>query len=134
MNEGSPSKSPFDELIGTEWLEIGDQIATARIAVRPELTQPHGLVHGGVYAALAESVCSRATATAVWPDGKIAMGQSNHTSLLRPVTEGQITAMATRKHRGRSTWIWEVELTDDQGRLCALVRMTLAVRPRPAGS
>ena len=62
------------------------------------------------------------------PDGKIAIGLSNQTSFLRPITEGTIHAVATRKHRGRTTWVWEVEITDDQGRLCVLTRMTVAVR------
>ena len=59
---------------------------------------------------------------------------SNQTSFLRPITEGTIHAEARRRHRGRTTWVWEVEITDDHGRLCALVRMTIAVRdaaPRP---
>ena len=48
------------------------------------------------------------------------MGQSNHTSFLRPVTEGTVHAEARRRHRGRTTWVWEVDFTDDQGRLCAI--------------
>ena len=56
------------------------------------------------------------------------MGLSNQTSFLRPVTEGSINAVARARHRGRTTWVWEVELTDDDGRLCALTRVTVAVR------
>jgi uncharacterized protein (TIGR00369 family) len=63
-------------------------------------------------------------------DGNAAMGLSNQTSFLRPVTEGAITAVARARHRGRTTWVWEVELTDDDGRMCALTRVTVAVRPR----
>ena len=59
------------------------------------------------------------------------MGLSNQTSFLRPVTEGTINAVARARHRGRTTWVWEVELTDDDGRLCALTRVTVAVRPLP---
>ena len=61
-------------------------------------------------------------------DGKHAMGLSNQTSFLRPITEGTIRAAAHRKHRGRTTWVWEVEMSDDEGRLCVLTRMTIAVR------
>jgi 1,4-dihydroxy-2-naphthoyl-CoA hydrolase len=56
------------------------------------------------------------------------MGQSNQTSFLRPIVAGTIHATARRRHRGRTTWVWEVDITDDDGRLCALVRMTVAVR------
>ena len=48
------------------------------------------------------------------------MGQSNHTSFLRPVSEGTVHADGRRRHRGRTTWVWDVEFTDDEGRLCAL--------------
>ena len=72
-----------------------------------------------------------ATAAAVIPEGMIAVGLSNQTSFLRPVTGGTIHAEARRRHRGRTTWVWEVDLTDDEGRLCAIVRMTIAVRPLP---
>jgi 1,4-dihydroxy-2-naphthoyl-CoA hydrolase len=99
------------------------------VAVRDEVKQPMGLVHGGVYASMAESITSLATGWAVAADGMMAQGLSNQTSFLRPILEGTVHARAVRRHRGRTTWVWEVEITDDQGRLCALVRMTVAVRP-----
>ena len=57
------------------------------------------------------------------------MGLSNNTSFLRPISEGTIHALATRRHRGRMTWVWDVDITDDEGRLCATSRVTVAVRP-----
>ena len=90
--------------------------------------QPYGIVHGGAYATAAESLASAATYMAVRDQGMVAMGQSNHTSFLRPVSEGTVHATGTARHRGRTTWVWEVEFTDDQGRLCALTRVTMAVR------
>ena len=118
-------------VLGIELLETGDELATARLAVTDSVRQPYGIVHGGAYAALAETVVSHATARAVWADGMIAMGQANDTSFLRPVSQGSVHAEARRKHRGRSSWVWEVEFRDDEGRLCALTRVTMAVRPRP---
>jgi uncharacterized protein (TIGR00369 family) len=56
------------------------------------------------------------------------VGLSNQTSFLRPITGGTIEALAVRRHRGRTTWVWEVEMSDNQGRLCTLTRMTIAVR------
>ena len=100
----------------------------AQVDVRDELKQPAGLVHGGVYATIAESLASLATHLAVVDDGRAAMGLSNQTSFLRPITEGHVNAEARARHRGRTTWIWEVDFTDDQGRLSALSRMTVAVR------
>jgi uncharacterized protein (TIGR00369 family) len=125
-----PTLPGFDTLYGLEILDMGEELARARVRVRDELKQPMGLVHGGVYAAIAESLASIATAVAVGRDNKFATGLSNQTSFLRPITEGMIHATAVRKHRGRTTWVWEVEMTDDQDRLCVLTRMTIAVRER----
>ncbi len=123
--------SGFDQLLGLEVLELTDELARGRLLVREQLKQVAGLVHGGVYAAIAESLASIATAVAVREDGLMALGLSNQTSFLRPITQGAIHGLARRRHRGRTTWVWEVEVSDDQERLCALTRMTVAVRPRP---
>ena len=66
------------------------------------------------------------TASAVVGDDKLAAGLCNQTSFLRPITEGSIEAVATRRHRGRTTWVWEVEMSDDHGHLCVLSRVTIA--------
>jgi uncharacterized protein (TIGR00369 family) len=122
------SAEGFESLVGLELLELEDDRARARVPVRDELKQPAGLVHGGVYASIAESLASWATAKAVAADGRTAVGLSNQTSFLRPITQGVIDAVAIRRHRGRTTWVWEVEMSDDRGRLCTLTRMTIAVR------
>jgi 1,4-dihydroxy-2-naphthoyl-CoA hydrolase len=118
------------ELIGIEHQESGPEEVRARVEVTDSIRQPVGLVHGGVYAALAESICSGATWLAVQADGMNAMGQANSATFLRPITEGHVNAVARVRHRGRTTWVWDVEIADDDDRLCALVRMTIAVRPR----
>src|SRR6478752_10586869 len=118
----------FDGLYGLEITEQGDGLVRGRVAVRDAIKQPAGLVHGGVYAAMAESLASTATWIAVQGEGKTAMGLANQTSFLRPIIEGTVHAEARARHRGRTTWLWDVEITDDQGRLCAVTRMTIAVR------
>ena len=62
-----------------------------------------------------------------------AMGQSNNTAFLRPVRGGTLNAVAVARHRGRTTWVWDVEMSDADGQVCALVRTTIAVRPMPQG-
>jgi 1,4-dihydroxy-2-naphthoyl-CoA hydrolase len=126
-----PPERSFDALYGLEVLDSGPEHVRAQVRVRDEIKQPMGLVHGGVFASIAESITSMATAMAVLPDGRSAQGLSNQTSFLRPITAGTVHAEARRRHRGRTTWVWEVEITDDDGRLCALVRMTVAVREVP---
>lgn len=121
----------FDALYGLELLDWSDAEASAQVPVRDELKQPAGLVHGGVYAAVAESLASMATALAVAEEGNTAVGLSNSTSFLRPITAGTVHAHATRLHRGRTTWVWDVRFSDDADRTCAVTRMTIAVRPAP---
>jgi len=123
----------FDSLYGLEVLELTPERGRAQVRIRDELKQPFGLVHGGVYASIAESLASLCTAAAVVPEGRTASGLSNQTSFLRPMLEGTIHAVALRKHAGRTTWVWEVEQSDDQGRLCVLTRMTIAVRDAVRG-
>ncbi len=118
----------FNGLLDLEVTAWEDGVVRGKVDVRDELKQPAGLVHGGVYATIAESLASMSTHVAVSGEGRAAMGLSNQTSFLRPITEGRIHAEARARHRGRSTWVWEVDFTDDEGHLCALCRMTIAVR------
>jgi uncharacterized protein (TIGR00369 family) len=129
--QGFPAEGTLDDVLGFELLEADGDRCTARCAVERRVQQPFGLVHGGTYAALAETMVSWATVIAVAPEGNIAVGQSNSTTFLRPVTSGHVNAEGTPRHRGRSTWVWDVDFTDDDGKLCATSRVTLAVRPAP---
>ena len=126
-----PIENTFDALYGLEVLEASPDEVRAQVQVRDAVKQPMGLVHGGVYASIAESITSMATFWAVADQGKIAVGLSNQTNFLRPITQGTIHALARCRHKGRTTWVWEVDITDDEGRLCAIVRMTIAVRDMP---
>jgi 1,4-dihydroxy-2-naphthoyl-CoA hydrolase len=131
-DDASVKPSHFDELIGTAWLSDDPDDARVRVEIRDELRQPFGLMHGGVMSSLIESVCSRATFGAVYEDGMAAMGQSINVSFMRPITEGGAEVRAQARHRGRTTWLWQAEVLDDEGKTCALAQMTIAVRPRPS--
>jgi 1,4-dihydroxy-2-naphthoyl-CoA hydrolase len=123
----------FDGFLGLDWLELTDEFVSVRFAVRDNLKQPWGLIHGGVYSAVAESLASIATFNAVWRDGKTGSGLSNCASFLRPITEGTVHVTARVRSRDDREWLWGLEFKDDAGRLCALVDVTIAVRPaRPA--
>ena len=133
LRRSSPCRSTgFDALYGLEILSLGDEEATARVAVRDEILQPAGLVHGGVYASIAESLTSFATWKAVSGDGSARRASPTRRASCARSRGGTIHATARRRHRGRTTWVWEVDITDDEGRVCALVRMTVAVREAPA--
>lgn len=131
MEPGDFGADGPSDLIGLVYDELGEDRVTAHVPVGPVVLQQFGIVHGGVHSMIAESICSNATGLAVIPKGMIAMGQSNYATFLRPISSGTIHASAIRRHAGRTTWIWDCELSDDEGRLCAMVRMTVAVRPMP---
>ena len=119
----------FDQLYGLEFVSCGEEEVSARVRIDAQHRQPLGLVHGGVYMAMAESITTIATVLSVAAQGNTALGLSNNASFIRAVGDGTIHASAGRRHAGRSTWVWDVEMSDDDGRLCALSRTTIAVRP-----
>ncbi|HEY8465725.1 MAG TPA: PaaI family thioesterase [Solirubrobacterales bacterium] len=116
--------------LGVRFEEVTPELVRASFPVADVVRQPAGIVHGGVYALVAESMCSLGTVSGVWRDGMVGLGMSNNATFLRSVADGTVHAVARRVHGGRTTWIWDVEMTDDRGRVCALVRMTIAIRPR----
>jgi uncharacterized protein (TIGR00369 family) len=119
----------FEALIGLEVLEATDERVRGRAPVHDGARQPLGLVHGGLYAAIAESLAATGTEARVGERGQIGVGLANHTNFLRPMVESAwVHATATRRHGGRTTWVWDVDCADDAGRLCALTRVVIAVR------
>ena len=131
-----PSTAPqnLNDALGMDVGEFDEQRITGSFEVADRVRQPFGIVHGGAYAALAETLASVATFYAVHPNGEIAVGQNNDTSFLRPVSSGTVHASGTRRHRGRTSWVWDFDFTDDEGRTCAISRVTIAVRPAPPSS
>jgi uncharacterized protein (TIGR00369 family) len=118
----------FDGLYGLEVLRADGDEVRGRVAIDDRHLQPFGIVHGGVYAAMAESLASSGTFSGTGGN-KFVAGLSNVTNFLRPVGPGQtVTAVGVPRHRGRTTWVWEVDVRDGQDRPCALVRVTIAVR------
>jgi len=118
----------FDALYGLDLTDCSDVLVRGRVPVRDELMQAAGVVHGGVYGAISEALACRGTDAGVGGNGPRAVGLSNLTTTFHPITAGTIHATAVRRHRGRTTWVWEVEISDDGQRRCAVARVTVAVR------
>ena len=116
--------------LGIEVLEASGESVTARMPVDGNL-QPYGVLHGGGTAALCETVGSIGASIAA-PD-RMAMGIELNVNHLRAVSSGSITAVGTAVHSGRTTAVWDMRVTDDDGRLIAVGRLTLAVREPPKG-
>jgi 1,4-dihydroxy-2-naphthoyl-CoA hydrolase len=115
-------------MLGVEVVEVTDDVVRGRMPVEDRIRQPYGIVHGGAMTAIAESLSSMGTAQGVLAEGKIAMGQEINASFMRPISNGHVNALARVRRRGRTAWNWDIEITDDEGRLCALLRATIAVR------
>jgi uncharacterized protein (TIGR00369 family) len=131
MNNEPHSEMNTDDLgraLGFEIDEVEIGRVTGHFPVTNKVKQPFGIVHGGAHAAIAESLASLGTYRAVAEDGKVAMGMSNQTQFLRSVSEGTVRAEALAIHRGSTTWVWDVTLSDDDDRVCAVSRVTIAVR------
>ena len=97
-----PAPGTLDDVLGFEMLEASPERCRGRFNVEKRVQQPLGLVHGGAYAALAESMVSATTHLAVEGDGNFAVGQSNQTHFFRPATEGVVHAEGTPIHRGQN--------------------------------
>ena len=91
-------------------------------------TQPYGVLHGGATAALCETLASMGTAIVVGPEALV-VGIELNVNHIRAVREGHVTATGTPLHVGRSTAVWDMRVHDDDGRLVAVSRLTLSVRP-----
>ncbi|RGC66055.1 putative esterase [Micromonospora sp. MW-13] len=106
----------FVALLGLEFDEVSGDRVVIRWRVRPELHQPYGIQHGGVYCAVVETAAS--VGGSLWLGGRgRVVGVSNQTDFLRAVRDGELTAVGTPVHRGRSQQLWQVEISDDAGRL-----------------
>jgi 1,4-dihydroxy-2-naphthoyl-CoA hydrolase len=112
------------KLLGIRIEEASGDRVVLSCRVTPDLHQPFGLVHGGVHATLAETAASVAGALWFGDQGKV-VGVSNHTDFLRAVRDGELRAEATPLSRGRTTQLWQVEISDERGRLVAHAKVRL---------
>ncbi|MET7753041.1 PaaI family thioesterase [Micromonospora sp. NPDC005367] len=108
----------FVALLGLKFDEVSGDRVVIRWQVRPELHQPFGIQHGGVHCSVVETAAS--VGASVWlGDRGTVVGVSNQTDFLRAVRDGELTAVGTPIHRGRSQQLWQVEITDGDARLVA---------------
>jgi uncharacterized protein (TIGR00369 family) len=113
-----PSMPGLDTHLGINLDEAGADRVVMRWTVRPEITQPYGIVHGGAYCTAVESAASVGAAIWFGDRGRV-VGVANQTDFYRAVTDGELTATALPVHRGRSQQVWRVTITDGQDRLVA---------------
>ncbi|MDM0039217.1 hotdog fold thioesterase [Variovorax sp. J22G21] len=117
--------------LGIEFTEIGDDFLRARVPVDARTVQPYGLLHGGVSVLLAETLGSTGAYYAS-PEGQRAVGLDSNANHLRGAMGGWVTGTARPVHRGRTTQVWQIEMTNDAGELTCVSRLTMAMQPQRA--
>jgi 1,4-dihydroxy-2-naphthoyl-CoA hydrolase len=100
-----------------------DELTTTRVVghidLGPDHHTPWGIVHGGVYATAVESAASLGASAAVENQGLVAVGLTNTTHFVRPLTSGRVTVTAVALNQGRTQQLWQVDIKDEAERLIA---------------
>lgn len=110
----------FDRALGLKFTELSPDGARAQLEVKPELLQPMGIVHGGVYCSMIESMASVAAFTWLTSRGGHSVaGVNNNTDFLRSIRSGMVYGTAEPLHRGRSQQLWLVTIADETDRVVA---------------
>ena len=112
--------------LGIEFTEVGDDFLRGRVPVDERTVQPYGLLHGGVSVVLAETLGSSGAYYAA-PEGHRAVGLDINANHLRAATGGWVTGTARPVHRGRTTHVWQIDMTNDAGELTCVSRLTMAI-------
>ncbi|MGA9491734.1 MAG: PaaI family thioesterase [Mycobacterium sp.] len=113
-------EAPFDKELGLVFTEITPDRTRAQLDIQPKLFQPMGIVHGGVYCAIVESMASVAAYTWLSVNGGgSVVGVNNNTDFLRAISGGTVHGTATPVHRGRRQQLWLVTITDSDDRVVA---------------
>lgn len=124
------SKNTLMQTLEIEYIDAGEDFLVAKMPVNPRVHQPMGLLHGGASAALAESVGSAASIIFVNPEKQEVRGIELSANHLRAKREGEIFATARIIHQGRSIHLWEIKITDEEGKLISLCKLTNMILPR----
>lgn len=133
MTPDSPPQGAFTAALGLAMTEVSGDVVRGTITVSPDQHQPYGIVHGGVYCAVVETVASVGGATWLGDRGQV-VGVSNSTNFLRAVREGELSVEATPLHRGRTQQLWQVFIRDEAGKLVSKGEVRLAnIAPEAIG-
>ena len=125
LNQASTGNFASD--IGMVFESATKDRVVATVEIEAKHLQPAGIVHGGVYCTIVESLASMGAFINVADDGRMVAGIENHTSFLRSIGSGKVTGVAVPVNLGRTTHLWDVEVRDDRERLLAKGSVRMAV-------
>lgn len=124
------SKNTLMQTLEIEYIDAGEDFLVAKMPVNPRVHQPMGLLHGGASVALAESVGSAASIMFVNPEKQEVRGIEISANHLKSKQEGIVYGTARIIHKGRSLHLWEIKITDEEGNLISLCKLTNMVLPK----
>src|SRR5690606_35447522 len=123
-------KSTLMETLKIEFIDVGTDYLTARMPVTPEVHQPDGVLHGGASVALAESVGSAAAFMFLNDENIMVRGIEIAANHVKSIREGYVYAKASILHKGRTTQLWQIPITDQEDQLISLVKLTTISLPK----
>lgn len=124
------SKNTMAEVLGIEFIEIGDDFMRATMPIDHRVKQPIGIMHGGASCVLAETVGSTAANCCVNIETHYCVGLDINTNHIRSVKSGIVTATTKPFHIGKSSQVWHIEIHNEQNQLISITRLTMAVLMR----
>lgn len=124
----------MSDWLGIKFCELGEDYLLASMPVDHRTIQPLGVVNGGAFCALAETVGSMAANLCLDRQKFVALGLDINANHVRSAGKGNVWGKAKPFHIGKTTQVWEIQITDDDGKLCCISRLTLSVIPLPEKS
>ncbi len=121
------NKNTLIEQLEIEYVELSSDRVVLTMPVGPKTRQPAGILHGGASVALAETAASVATLINIDQTTQQPVGMEINANHIRSKADGVVTATATPFHKGRRTMVWEIKITDENGKLICISRCTMAV-------
>lgn len=124
------SKNTMMETLQIEYIDVGEDYLVGKMPVNSRVHQPDGVLHGGAMVALAESIGS--TASYIFLDGKnfFVRGIEIAANHVKSVRDGEVFAKATILHKGRTTQLWDIKITDAEDNLISVCKLTTIALPR----
>jgi 1,4-dihydroxy-2-naphthoyl-CoA hydrolase len=123
-------KNTLMNTLEIEYIDAGEDFLTAKMPVNPRVHQPMGLLHGGATVALAESVGSAASFLFINSEKQEARGIEISANHIKSKREGTVFCTAKIIHKGASLHLWELKITDEEGKLISLCKLTNMILPR----
>jgi len=124
------SKNTLMETLGIEYIDIGENFLIGKMPVSPKVHQPDGVLHGGATVALAESVGSMASYVFLDAQKFFVRGIEISANHIKGVKTGHVFAKATIIHKGRTTQLWDIRITDDEGNLISICKLSTITLPK----